>query len=130
MPDNAADVILANHMIYHIPDQQKALSEFRRVLKPGGKMIAATNSAGTMQELKTLRTAAARRIIPDFPELDESVALSFVMETGDQILKQAFERVELNILDSWLVFREPQPVIDYIGSSRDWWEEILGEAIS
>lgn len=34
--DNDFDVILCNHVLEHIPDQEKALSELFRVLKPGG----------------------------------------------------------------------------------------------
>ncbi|HJT55387.1 MAG TPA: class I SAM-dependent methyltransferase [Ktedonobacteraceae bacterium] len=30
------DTVIANHMLYHVPDRAKALSEIRRVLKPGG----------------------------------------------------------------------------------------------
>lgn len=34
--DHSFDVILCNHVLEHIPDDQKALSEMYRVLKPGG----------------------------------------------------------------------------------------------
>lgn len=34
--DHSFDVILCNHVLEHIPDDQKALSEMFRVLKPGG----------------------------------------------------------------------------------------------
>lgn len=35
--DNMFDVIICNHVLEHIPDEKKALSELRRVLKKGGK---------------------------------------------------------------------------------------------
>ena len=34
--DNAFDVILCNHVLEHIPDDQKAMQELFRVMKPGG----------------------------------------------------------------------------------------------
>jgi len=34
--DNQYDVILCNHVLEHIPDDRKALSELYRVMKPGG----------------------------------------------------------------------------------------------
>ena len=34
--DNSFDVILCNHVLEHIPDDRKALSELYRVMKPGG----------------------------------------------------------------------------------------------
>lgn len=130
LADNSADIVLANHMIYHIPNQEKGVAEFRRILKEGGRMIAATNSNESMQELKDIRSKAMNAIFPDFPELDESMASTFNLEEGDELLKTAFEHVELRVLESWLVFPEPQPVIDYVGSSRDWWEEVFRGTIS
>lgn len=38
-PDGTFDVILCSHVLEHIPDDRKALSEFFRVLKPGGWAI-------------------------------------------------------------------------------------------
>ena len=34
--DNTFDIILCNHVLEHIPDDQKAMQELYRVLKPGG----------------------------------------------------------------------------------------------
>ncbi|CAM3459733.1 Demethylmenaquinone methyltransferase [Flavobacterium longum] len=38
-PDNTYDVILCNHVLEHIPDDNKAMQELYRVLKPGGMGI-------------------------------------------------------------------------------------------
>lgn len=38
-PENAFDVVLAAHVIEHVPHPQLALAEIRRVLKPGGMII-------------------------------------------------------------------------------------------
>ena len=40
--DAAFDVVIANMMLYHVPDIQLALREIRRVLKPEGRFYAAT----------------------------------------------------------------------------------------
>lgn len=34
--DNSFDVILCNHVLEHIPDDQKAMQELYRIMKPGG----------------------------------------------------------------------------------------------
>jgi ubiquinone/menaquinone biosynthesis C-methylase UbiE len=39
MPDNHFDVILCSHVLEHVPDDRKAMSELLRVLKPGGWAI-------------------------------------------------------------------------------------------
>lgn len=35
-PDNCFDVVICNHVLEHVPEDAKALSEVYRVLKPGG----------------------------------------------------------------------------------------------
>lgn len=37
--DESFDYIICNHVLEHIPNEQKALSELRRVLKAGGELI-------------------------------------------------------------------------------------------
>jgi ubiquinone/menaquinone biosynthesis C-methylase UbiE len=49
--DATLDVVTARHMLYHVPDVTAALKEFRRVLKPGGRFLAVTNSSTYMAEL-------------------------------------------------------------------------------
>ncbi len=40
--DDSFDVVIANMMLYHVPDFNKGLREVRRVLKDGGKFYCAT----------------------------------------------------------------------------------------
>ncbi len=49
--DDSFDLVVANHMLYHVPDPAAALREFRRVLRPGGCALVATNSPGHMHQL-------------------------------------------------------------------------------
>ena len=41
--DASFDVVIANMMLYHVPDIDRAISELRRVLKPEGRFFAATS---------------------------------------------------------------------------------------
>lgn len=45
-PDNTFDAVIANHMLYHVPDLSKALSEVYRVLKKDGKFYCTTIGIG------------------------------------------------------------------------------------
>jgi ubiquinone/menaquinone biosynthesis C-methylase UbiE len=62
MPDESFDCVLANHMLYHVPDRPRALREIRRILRPGGLLFASTLSGDTMQEMgEVVRAVTTRR---------------------------------------------------------------------
>ena len=49
-PDDSFDVVIANMMLYHVPDLRKGLTEVRRVLKPGGSFYCATTGTHGIAE--------------------------------------------------------------------------------
>ena len=65
-PEATFDGVVANHMLYHVPDRAKGIAEIHRVLKPGGLLFAATNGRGNMGALRDMLDTAARA------EFDES----------------------------------------------------------
>ena len=50
--DESFDCVVAAWMLYHVPDVDRALGEIARVLKPGGRLVAVTNSNQHIQELR------------------------------------------------------------------------------
>lgn len=50
VPSDSIDVLIANHVLEHVADYQRALSEIRRVLKPGGYAILQTPYARRLCE--------------------------------------------------------------------------------
>src|SRR5690606_21738048 len=99
----SVDVLLANHMLYHVPDKERALAEFARVLRPGGVLLAATNSAQNMMELsELLQRVAARLGVATLPP----VPINFTLENGGALLQHHFGHVQRIDLPGALVFRE------------------------
>jgi len=107
-PDKTFDCVIANHMLYHVPDISKALSEIRRVLIPGGYLFAATNGSTHMREIYDL----IRKFVKEF----ESATQRFTLENGQKQLEPHFEIIELLKYQDSLVVCEPLPLIKYIRS--------------
>ena len=108
--DESFDAVIANHMLYHVPDLPSALREIRRVLEDGGRLYAATNGAGHMQELDQF----AATLGVDF----HVPTLSFRLENGAEWLAPYFEKVMRDDFADSLVVSEAEPLVAYILSMR------------
>jgi len=49
LQDNSFDIIIANHILEHIPEDAKAMAEFYRVLKPGGFAVLQVPFSNTLE---------------------------------------------------------------------------------
>lgn len=122
---HSVDVLLANHMLYHVPNQTVALRAFSRVLKPGGVLLAATNSENNMDQLHTL----VQSVLFDLCGADAPISWlaaptrTFSLENGGARLETHFRQVGRSDFSSDLVFPAPEPVIAYVGSSLQAWVE-------
>jgi SAM-dependent methyltransferase len=117
-------VLLANHMIYHLPDKERAVSGFARILRPRGSLLAATNSASNMEEMRELVREAARRL-RIVREVDPYAPLSFTLENGAALLRRHFAHVERSDHPAALLFPEAQPVLDYLNTSQEFYLGLL-----
>jgi len=55
------DRVLAAHMLYHVPDQRRALEDMRRVLREGGRLVLVTGG-GRSSRLRELHDEVAREL--------------------------------------------------------------------
>lgn len=127
-PDASFDVIMANHMLYHVPNIERALDECRRVLKPDGVLIAAANSANTMPEFNALYRRAIMLLSSPGKIQSGSSAIprsSFTLENGTLLLARHFYAVVRHDLPGALVFKAVEPVMDYLGTWRSMRESQL-----
>jgi ubiquinone/menaquinone biosynthesis C-methylase UbiE len=114
-PDASFDVVVANMMLYHVPDRPKALAQIRRVLKPEGGMLALTIGARHMEELMLL---AEKHVPALVKERDKQgfITGNFSLENGEEQLRAQFSEVRIERFADSLFVTEVQPVIDYIES--------------
>jgi SAM-dependent methyltransferase len=108
--DGSFDAVIANHMLYHVPDRAQALTEIRRVLVPCGRAYATTIGADHMLELREL----TRRHAPGYEWTDSHVR--FGLETGGSQLEAFFVDVRLEYRDAPLRVTDPDAVVAFIHS--------------
>lgn len=125
-----ADVVLANHMLYHVANKERAVAEIRRLLRPGGRLLATTNSKYNMAELSQLLQAVATRLAFTQPGQIIPPILDFNLEDGDRWLRPYFATVSRRDLPGALIFPAPQPVIDYLASMRERYGQNLPAGIT
>lgn len=104
--DDSFDLVLANHMLYHVPDPTRAARESRRVLRAGGVLVAATNGRAHMQQLGAVIGADG---LAEFSR-------RFGKENGAAILGEAFASVEWRDYPDELHCTDADDVVAYIAS--------------
>jgi len=108
-PDGRFDLVVANHMLYHVPERAQALAELHRVLRPGGRLVAATNGAGHLRELDELAGGGDRPGMRGFTR--------FGLENGAEQLGEAgFAEVGVEVYDDALEVTEATPLVAYLNS--------------
>jgi SAM-dependent methyltransferase len=121
-PPATFDVVLAPHMLYHVPDRRAAAAELRRVVRGGGRCLAVTNGTGNLAELRDVVEEAAgggwrwRR----------PAETLFSLENGGEQLATAFGAVErVDLPPRVVVVDDAEVVAAYLESVRDHYEDQL-----
>jgi ubiquinone/menaquinone biosynthesis C-methylase UbiE len=119
--DHCFDAVIANHMLYHVPNRSAAYAEFCRVLLPSGQLYAATNSRDNMRELDALvqrfRHAPAQGSGASRPMNDSRLPQGFNLEHGTAELSQWFAAVTLHRYVDALVVPDAEPLVAYVRST-------------
>jgi ubiquinone/menaquinone biosynthesis C-methylase UbiE len=107
--DETFDVVIANHMLYHVPDSKKALGEIKRTLKKDGILFATTVGETHMQEMwKLLQRASGGQ--------QGLIDLSFTLENGKEQLQEFFSTIELTRYTDNLRVTDLEIIMAYLQS--------------
>lgn len=107
--DGVADVALAPHMLYHVPDPAQALRELRRVTRPGGRVAIVLNDGNHLRELRAVVATArgdASGVIRERVTLDDGLSMA----------KALFPKVTRHDFAAELRVPAPGPIADYVRS--------------
>ena len=112
--DDFFDVVIASHMLYHVPDIDKALQEIRRVLKHGGRFYASTIGCDHLKEITDL----IHRFDPGQAFTGSLPPDTFTLENGAAILGAHFALVSGKNYPDALLVTNANLLADYILSGR------------
>jgi SAM-dependent methyltransferase len=109
--DNSFDIVIANQMLYHVPDPSQALREFARVLRPGGVLMASTVGSGHLRELFRIEASVfgPTRVLRHHEV--------FGAQSGGELVAEFFDEVAWHAYDDQLRCTDVDDVLDYICST-------------
>ena len=106
--DHTFDVVIANMMLYHVPDLQKGLREVRRVLKEDGTFYCATyGEHGMMEYIYSL--------FAEYQFLCH-VNHNFTLQNGEAKLRPVFSEIRMFLYEDSLAVTHVEDMVDYIFS--------------
>ena len=106
LDDGSFDCAIAAWMLYHVPDLHRGLAELARVLRPGGRLVAVTNSRRNLSELWSLLGSRAER-----------AAHPFNAENGADELARHFVRIERREARGTVTFADWDAAHRYVANS-------------
>jgi SAM-dependent methyltransferase len=110
--DGDADLALAPHMLYHVPDPVQAVRELRRVTRPGGRVVIALNGAGHMRQIREVVEAARG-------EAPGSIVERLTLDDGEALAREFFPRVARHDFVAELRIPTATVIADYVRSMSE-----------
>jgi SAM-dependent methyltransferase len=97
--------VAANWVLHHVPDLDRGIGELARVLRPGGRLVAATLGEGNMQELWDLLGG------------EVTAGLSFGYRNGEAALAPHFTQIERREANGTVVFPDPTSMHEFVAAT-------------
>jgi SAM-dependent methyltransferase len=104
--DAAFDCAVAAWMLYHASDLDRALEELRRVLRPDGRLVAATSSERNLAEVWELVGEIG------------APGGGFTIESAGHALRRHFDQVERRDVLGTVTFHGREAAHEYVAATR------------
>lgn len=104
--DGSFDCAVAAWMLYHASDLDRALEELRRVLRPDGRLVAATSSERNLAELWELVGEIG------------APGGGFTVEKAGGVLRRHFDHVEQRDVFGTITFRDREAAYECVAATR------------
>ena len=106
--DGFFDVVIANSMLYHVPDLARGISEVRRVLKDNGVFYCATMGENNfVEQLAEWFRLSGEDFKPNH---------NFTLQNGKQHLDKAFSDIEVRVYEDSLHITKIDDLVEYLTS--------------
>lgn len=102
------DLVVAAWVLFHVFDLDRGLAEIARVLRPGGRLVAVTNSEHHLAEAR------------EHAGFTMAGHVTFSRENGEQALRRHFSRVRRKDVDGSLMFVDTESIRAYVRSLITW----------
>ena len=99
------DCVVAGWLFYHVADRELAIAECARVLRPGGRLVAATLADENLADLWVFLGSPRER------------SLSFSSVNGKEQLERHFARVEAREAEGVVIFPTPDSMGAYVAAN-------------
>jgi SAM-dependent methyltransferase len=120
--DGAVDLALCMHMLYHVPDQARAIAQLARVVGPGGTALVALNAPGHIRQLRAVLVEAAATLgLASTSDNDGTGGFSPAM--AHTLLAEVFADATVHDVGTTFVVRDAEAVRGYLAS---WPPETMG----
>ncbi|MEV4349375.1 methyltransferase domain-containing protein [Actinoplanes sp. NPDC049596] len=114
-PNKSFDVITASMVLFFLPDPPSALTSYRRLLKPGGRLAFSAFAAPDPRHSKVMRILVRFGDNPP-PDHKQHPMFGSVESLRSAMVQAGFDRTRVSELDVRSHFRDATQLVDWIGS--------------
>jgi SAM-dependent methyltransferase len=114
--DAAFDVVIAAHMLYHVPDIGRAAGELARVVTDTGTVALATNGADHLHAIEATVAEAVVAVTGTGWDTPPRSTARFLIEDAPDLISPALEIVASDRVQREIIVNDPAPIVAYVES--------------